>query len=81
MPFQNTPIVLGAFPYFPALEDVSGALVFSPALAMESTIFPKTLVSFFLKDFIYSFMRDTERGAETQEEGEAGSLQGARRGT
>ena len=26
-------------------------------------------------------MGDTERGAETQEEGEAGSLQGARRGT
>ena len=30
---------------------------------------------FFLKDFIYLFMRDTEREAETQTGGEAGSLQ------
>ena len=38
---------------------------------------------FFLKIylFIYLFMRDTERKAETQEEGEAGSMQGARHGT
>ena len=32
---------------------------------------------FFLKDVIYLFMRDTEREAETQAEGEAGSTQGA----
>ena len=32
---------------------------------------------FFFKDFIYLFMRDTEREAETQAEGEAGFLQGA----
>ena len=33
----------------------------------------------FFKDFIYLFMRDTEREkeAETQAEGEAGSIQGA----
>ena len=31
---------------------------------------------FFKKDFIYSFMRDTQREAETQAEGEAGSLRG-----
>ena len=36
---------------------------------------------FFFKDFIYLFMRDTDRKAETQAEGEAGSLQGARCGT
>ena len=30
------------------------------------------------KDFIYLFMRDTEREAETQAEGEAGSMQGTR---
>ena len=37
---------------------------------------------FFLKILlIYSFMRDTEREAETQAEGEAGSMQGARCGT
>ena len=37
----------------------------------------------FLKDFIYLFMRYTEkeREAETQAEGEAGSMQGTRRGT
>ena len=34
------------------------------------------MVSFF-KDFIHLFMRDTEKEAETQAEGEAGSLQGA----
>ena len=36
---------------------------------------------FFFKDFIYLFMRDTQREreteAETQAEGEAGSMQGA----
>ena len=36
--------------------------------------------NFFKKDFIYLFMRDTERErereAETQAEGEAGSMQG-----
>ena len=36
---------------------------------------------FFLKDFIYLFMRDTGREAEIQAEGEAGSMQGARCGT
>ena len=37
----------------------------------------------FLKDFIYLFMRDTEkeREAETWAEGEAGSPQGARCGS
>ena len=38
-------------------------------------------VVFFFKDFIYLFMRNTEREAETQAEGEAGSLRGARCGT
>ena len=33
---------------------------------------------FFKKYSIYLFMRDTEREAETQVEGEAGSLRGAR---
>ena len=39
---------------------------------------------FFFKDVIYLFMRNTEmceREAETQAEGEAGSMQGARCGT
>ena len=35
----------------------------------------------FLKDFIYLFMTEREKEAETQAEGEAGSMQGARRGT
>ena len=30
--------------------------------------------NFFFKDFIYLFMRDTKREAETQTEGEAGSM-------
>ena len=42
--------------------------------------FLKIHLSFF-KDFIYLFMRDTHREAETQAEGEAGSMQGAQRGT
>ena len=33
------------------------------------------------KDFIYLFMRDTEREGETQAEEEAGSTQGAQCGT
>ena len=45
-----------------------------------ASIFLKFLYYFF-KDFIYLFMRDTEREAETQAEGEAGPLQGARCGT
>ena len=36
--------------------------------------FPKY---FFFKRFIYLFMRDTQREAETQAEGEGGILQGA----
>ena len=32
------------------------------------------LLFFFFKDFIYLFTRDTQREAETQAEGEAGSL-------
>ena len=35
---------------------------------------------FFGKDFIDLFIRDRERGAETQAEGEAGPMQGAGRG-
>ena len=35
------------------------------------------ILRLFNKDFIYLFMRDTEREAETQAEREAGSPQGA----
>ena len=35
----------------------------------------------FKKDFIYLFMRDTQREAETRAEGEAGSMQGTGCGT
>ena len=38
-------------------------------------------MDFLFKDFIFLFMRDTEREAETQAEGEAGPMQGARCGT
>ena len=40
-----------------------------------------SLKSPFKKMFIYLFMRDPEREAETPAEGEAGSMQGAQRGT
>ena len=40
-------------------------------------IFIKILFIKKKKDFIYLFMRDTQREAETQAEGEAGSMQGA----
>ena len=51
-----------------------------PTLSVQIT---KNKVNLFFKDFIYLFMRDTdtERGAETQGEGEAGSMQGTRYGT
>ena len=42
---------------------------------------PAATGDFFFQDFIYLFMGDTEREAETQAEGGAGSLQGARWGT
>ena len=48
---------------------------------LNSLLSAKAFLFFFLKDFIYLFVRDTEREAETQAEGEAGSLQGAGCGT
>ena len=50
------------------------------ALFMENTV-DITFLLFFFKDFIYLFMRDTQREAERQAEGEAGSMQGAQCGT
>ena len=41
----------------------------------------KAARDFFFKDFIYLFMRNTHREAETQAEGQAGSLQGTPCGT
>ena len=46
-----------------------------------NSICPIEYFLFFFKDFIYLFMRDTEREAETQAEGEEGSMQGPQRGT
>ena len=40
-----------------------------------------TYLYFYFKDFIYLFVRDTQREAETQAEGDTGSVWGARRGT
>ena len=34
-------------------------------------------LEFFKKDFIYLFMRETQKNAETLAEGDTGSLQGA----
>ena len=38
-------------------------------------------VFFIIKDFMYLFMRNTQREVETEAEGEAGSLQRAQSGT
>ena len=46
-----------------------------------SSLFFFKILFFFFKDFIYLFIHDREREAETQSEGEAGSMQGARHGT
>ena len=64
----------------PGVDDYSCPSDWFPCLHSCAFIY---LLFIFLKDFIYSFMRDThtEREAETQAEGEAGSMQGARRGT
>ena len=55
-------------------------LVLQLLVGKYSLTFPSYI---FFKDFIYLFMRDTqrEREAETQAEGEAGPMQGARHGT
>ena len=45
---------------------------------LDATVLRAEINQFFKKDFIYLFMRDTEKEAETQAEGEAGSLQEAR---
>ena len=44
--------------------------------SLQMELLRSTLTCLF-KDFIYLFMRDTQREAETQAEGEAGSLQGS----
>ena len=43
----------------------------------ENSGFLDNIFVYFFKDFIYLFMIDTEREAETQAEGEVGSMQGA----
>ena len=39
------------------------------------------MIEIFFKDFIYLFLRERERQRHRQREKEAGSMQGARRGT
>ena len=43
---------------------------------IKSNVVDSIIIIFFL-DFIYLFMTDTQREAETQAEGEAGSMQDA----
>ena len=52
---------------------------FLPVHCIYLVPFSFLFFSFFLR--FYLFMRDRERGAETQAEGEAGSMQGAQHGT
>ena len=56
-------------------RQVTLQVVFSAAEVLFLSFF------FFFKGFIYLLMRDTQREAETQAEGEAGSSQGVRCGT
>ena len=52
-----------------------------PALSTQSWVpIISTLPLSIFKDFIYLFMRDSEREAETQAEREAGSLRGPKAG-
>ena len=62
--------------YVKWLRQDSLAPIWHPSLTLDQ-------ISFFFSDFIYLFMRDTEREreTETQAEGEADSLQGAQCGT
>ena len=48
--------------------------------AKTSVVQDFTFIFYFFKDFIYLFMRDTQRESETQAEGEVGSLQGTQCG-
>ena len=52
----------------------------NPSLGHSSSIYLSPFL-FLKQDFIYLFMRDKQREAETQAEGEAGSPQGAKWGT
>ena len=54
---------------FKCLENLSLRPVMRPTILLFFSLFS-------FKDFIYLFMRDPEREAETQAEGEAGSMQG-----
>ena len=71
--------------YAPMKPKMTSLLMMNPSRTHDHPLPP--FVFFFFLDFIYLFMRDREierereREAETQAEGEAGSLQGARRGT
>ena len=49
----------------------------SPDSGCEERVWGSFVSPFFKKYFIYLFMRDPQRGAETQAEGEAGSPRGA----
>ena len=44
------------------------------AIKQSEVVRKADVKSFFLKDFIYLFMRNREREVETQAEGEAGSM-------
>ena len=64
------------FFYFSALTGVIGNFsMLTGQWIMTAQVNSVTLWSlFFLKDFIYLFMRDNEKEAETETEGEAGSM-------
>ena len=69
--------VLGSLPL---TCNANPTLVLVPRICrpIESAQRYTKIQQFFFQDFIYLFMRHRERDAETQVEGEAGSLQGSR---
>ena len=75
------PLGSNSLPWKEASHQETSALPGKGLVSSDSGSHQKPSSHFFFKDFIYSFMRDTEREAETQAEGKAGSMQGARRGT
>ena len=59
-------------------ERLRDSVLRGAAFSRPRSTFPCFIYFYFCKDFIHSFMRDTEKGAEAQAEGgEAGSRQGA----
>ena len=76
---QLLPRAPGVQFHWGTLQRLCGHIYLRCRTQVEQDLQMHPLVGIFFSflDFIYLFMRDTEREAETQAEGKAGSLQGA----